>query len=226
MARGRQMGRLKLSPPSEATRQKYLREWSAKALYERNRDFPQLSAATLFGAEAPLEVEIGPGTGEYLCALAAAHPRRVFLGIEASRKAIYLAVQLAEDKGLENILFVRANIKLLYGLIPAGAWQRVYLHFPDPVHKPKDEKYRVFDANFLDVMARCLRAGGEISVVSDKADFFNEMLELAEGDSRFEKTHAERYLEGFDPPVKSRFQQAWERKGLVPRRFVVRKIGA
>lgn len=220
------MGRLKLQPPSAAARRKYLREWSAKALYEHSQNFPQLSAAGLFGAAAPLEVEIGPGTGEFLCERAETHPESNFLGIEASRKAIYLAVQLAEAKKLENILFVRANLKLLYGLIPADSWGRVYLHFPDPVHKPKDEKYRVFDATFLNVMAESLPDGGEISVVSDKEEFLLEMLQLVERDSRFEKAHAERYLEGFEPPVKSRFQKAWERKGVVPLRFVVRKKGA
>lgn len=223
MARGRQIGRLELHPPSGEARKKYLREWSARALYERREQFPPLSSVALFGMETPLVVEIGPGTGEYLCALAEMRPEHLFLGIEASRRAVYHAVGLADEKGLNNILFLRANVKLLYPLIPANCWRRVYLHFPDPVHKAKDEKLRIFDGEFLDVMAKSLLAGAEISVVSDKEDFFREMLELVEGDTRFEKLHTERYLEGFEPPAKSRFQRAWERKGVTPRRFLVRK---
>ena len=212
--------------PSAAARDAYLRDWSAKALYEGSEHFLNLSSRELFRQEAPLEVELGPGTGEFLCALAEANPQINFLGIEASRRAAYHAVGLAEAQGLGNILFVRADIKLLYPMIPPKSWNKVYLHFPDPVHRRKDERLRIFDEEFLDVMAKCLQPHGEISVVSDKDDFFLEMLDQVERDGRFGKVHPERYLAGFQPPVKSRFQQAWERKGIVPKRFIVSKIEA
>jgi tRNA G46 methylase TrmB len=97
------------------------------------------------------------------------------------------------------------------------------LHFPDPVHKARQEKLRVLDTEFLDAIAYGLVEGGELSVVSDKQDFFLEMLELVEQDHRFEKQHIARYLDGFEPLIKSRFQLAWERKGISPKRFVVSK---
>jgi hypothetical protein len=49
------------------------------------------------------------------------------------------------------------------------------------------------------------------------------MLELIEQDNRFEKTHYERYLTGFDAPIISRYQRLWERHGLATLRFEVRK---
>lgn len=223
MARGRQMGRLKLKRLSEETRNAYLYEWKAKDLVENPRDFPKLTSPAIFGNQAPLEVEIGPGTGEYLCDLAARHPETNFLGVEASRRALSHAVGRAGEAGLENIRFIHVNFKLLYPLMVPESWSKVYLHFPDPVHKRKDEKQRIFDAAFLDKMAQVLIPGGETSVVSDEHSFFMQMLERAEGDARFEKTHPERYLEGFEPPKKSRFQRSWERKGVVPLRFVLRK---
>jgi tRNA G46 methylase TrmB len=72
-------------------------------------------------------------------------------------------------------------------------------------------------------MASTLVSGGELSLASDKPAFFFTMLELAEADVRFEKTHTERYLQGLDGPVKSRFQLFWERKGITPLRFVLRR---
>jgi len=168
-------------------------------------------------------VEIGAGTGEYLCSLASQRADVNFVGIEASKRAAYYATKLAAERGIRNLRVIKANVKLLYPLIPSGAWSSVYIHFPDPAHKRKDEKHRVFDRAFLDVMARALLPGGEISVVSDKVDFFREMLEIIKVDSRFERMHAEDYLDGFEPEEKSRFQLFWEGKGVRPRRFIFRK---
>jgi tRNA (guanine-N7-)-methyltransferase len=225
MARGRQIVRLKFKEPTAAMRAKYLDEWSARALYEGRREYAELSSPGLFRDERPLEVEIGPGTGEYICALATERPGHNFLGVEASRRSVYYAVRLASEAKLENIRFLRANVKLLYDLIPGESWDRVYLHFPDPVHKRSDEKHRVFDGEFLDVMARALTPQGQISVVSDKVDFFEEMRELAAGDRRFAFAHEEPYLGDFKLIAKSRFQRFWERKGVQARRFVIRRAG-
>ncbi len=59
--------------------------------------------------------------------------------------------------------------------------------------------------------------------MTDHETFFLEMLALLEADCRFEKAHAERYLIGFEPEVKSRFQHIWERHGLPILRCELRK---
>ena len=41
-----------------------------------------LTAETLFGKSGALAFEIGPGTGEFLCAMAQSCPSRLFLGAE------------------------------------------------------------------------------------------------------------------------------------------------
>jgi tRNA (guanine-N7-)-methyltransferase len=130
----------------------------------------------------------------------------------------------AADRQMTNLLVLRADFKLLAPLLPQGGWRAVYLHFPDPPHKREDEKRVIFDAQFLDQMSTTLERGGALSVVSDHEAFFARMLQLAEGDARFSKTHTERYLDGFEPAVKSRFQRVWERKGRRPRRFLLRRL--
>lgn len=197
--------------------------WDPKLLHERIVDFPAISSRTLFGNDAALVVEVGPGAGEFLCDLAGRNPGKNYLGIEVSRRAALHCVWLAEKRELDNVKIIMASVKRLYPLVEKETWEAVYLHFPDPVHKRKDEKLRVFDQSFLDAAAKGLVVGGRLSVVSDKADFFFEMLELAEGDGRFSKQHAERYLSGYEPGVKSRFQRSWERKGIRPKRFVLTK---
>jgi hypothetical protein len=62
--------------------------------------------------------------------------------------------------------------------------------------------------------------------MTDHKAFFLELLALLEADCRFERTHAERYLVGFEPEVKSRFQRIWEGHGLLILRCELRKRAA
>ena len=223
MPRGRHLVRIKAKPLDPAVAQKYWLDWDAKALRRDAGMFPPLTSPALFGNRRPLEVEIGSGSGEYLVALASHNPETNFLGIEVSFRSATFAATLASKAELDNLRILRANFKLLYPNLQADSWARVYLHFPDPVHRREDRKRNLFTAEFLDAMASTLLPGGELSVASDKPEFFLAMLDLAEEDNRFEKVHAERYLEGLETPVKSRFQRFWERKGIGPLRFVLRR---
>ena len=223
MSRGRQIGRLKLRPLSPRA-QHLLLDWDPGELYSHPEQFHQLNSDELFGNGHPLEIEIGPGSGEYLCYLASSQPVTNFLGIEVSRRSATACAAMAAEQGLANLRVLRADFKLLPPLFPVGGWRRVYLHFPDPPHKTSDEKRRIFDRAFLRQMAATLASDGEISVASDILAFLLEMLQLAEGDARFQVAHAAPYLEGLDAPVKSRFQSFWEGKGVRPLRFILRKV--
>lgn len=220
MARGRRLSRVRLKPLSPEAEAKYLQDWSANALRLNIQGFPQLSSRNLFGNDFPLEVEIGSGTGEFLVAMASENPGINYLGVEVSHRRSLYAVALAAEAGLANILFLRANFRLLRDLIPEGGWGKVYLHFPDPVHKRKDEKRNVFGIGFLEAVAWGLEIGGKLSVASDNPSVFFPLLEQIEGDLHFEKTHSDRYLEGMGELPKSRFQRMWEHKGVVPLRVL------
>lgn len=223
MSRGRFITRIKLKPADRVRTGRILLDWDAKQLLANPAEFPQLTSPALFGDQRRLEVEIGMGTGETLVSLAQANPDANYLGIEVSHRAAAYAATLAADAQLNNVRILRANFMLLKPLLEANSWGRVTLHFPDPVHKRRDLKRSLFTTAFLDSMATTLVPGGLISVASDKPGFFLSMLALAEGDVRFEKAHPERYLKGLEPPVKSRFQLFWERKGVTPLRFVLRR---
>jgi tRNA (guanine-N7-)-methyltransferase len=223
MSRGRRINRIKLKPWDEAKLHRYRLDWDAKDLLRDPDDFPRISSPALFGNQRPLEVEIGAGSGEMLVSLAKQSPGTNFLGIEVSHRAAIYAASLAADAQLGNLRILRANFKMLIPLLEPNSWERAYLHFPDPVHKRRDIKRSIFTAGFLDAMASTLLPGGELSVASDKPEFFFAMLELAEDDGRFERACAARYQEGLQTLVKSRFQLFWERKGIRTLSFLLRK---
>ena len=203
MSKGRQIGRVKFLPPSPETAKKYLRYWRSKDLYYSPEAFPKINSRSFFGIEQSLHLEIGCGTGEYICALAERNKDEYFIGIDYSRRAIYYAVETARRKALENIIFIQADFKRTYHLLEEESLKKVYLHFPDPNYGKKHIKDRVFEPHFLDHMHLALTASGQLSVVTDQEDLFMDMLAIAEADPRFEKKHAERYLTTFDPIEKS-----------------------
>ena len=223
MSRGRRIARIKLVPPSPQAAKKYLLEWDNRSLYHHPEKYPALTSKNLFHATSPMALEIGCGTGEFLISSAAAQPNDNFVGVEISRRAVYHAVNIAEQASLDNIKFIKADIRLLYPLLESDSWQMIHLNYPDPNYNPGRRKHRIFDDQFLDASHAALTTEGKISVVTDQLPFLEDMLTIVENDQRFEKTHEQRYLEGFSPAQKTRFQQAWDRYKRTNYYFELRK---
>ena len=201
----------------------YLLRFHPQDLYHRWQTFPAVTSEDLFGNAQPLELEIGCGSAEFLCSLAAKTPATNFIGVDISEKVLSRAVEIAASLRLANIKFINANFQQMYLLLRPHSLQAVYLHFPDPHLKPRCQKRRLLNAAFLDHMATALTINGRLSVMTDIESFFLDMLLLVEQDARFEKTHTQRYLFGFEPEVKSLFQRVWELHGEPVFRFEVRK---
>lgn len=208
----------------ERSLEKYLLQWRTGELYANPEEFPRLAAQDLFGKPGLLSIEIGCSTGEYLSSLAGAHPNRLFVGIDINLKSLVVATGHAAAQSLENIRFIKAPMQWLYPLMVPQSLEAVYAHFPDPSLRPKYRKRQLLNQAFMDNMHRALVPGGIISFVTDNAQLFEGLLELVEPDRRFEKTHAERWISGFEPEVKSRYQLYWEQHGIPIKRVELRKL--
>lgn len=211
MSRGRRISRLKMIPPTPDTAKKYLLDWENRDLYKHLNNFPNLSRKNLFSLNGKMTLEIGCGTGEFLCLLAKENPKKSFLGVEVSRRAIYHAVDLANQQNLNNILFIKADLKLLYGLMMPDSWGIVYLHFPDPNYGKQHLKHRIVNETFLNAMYSSLGNVGKINIVTDQKPLLEDILNIFNADNRFSKTKSESLLKGEDLDVVSRFHKTWIR---------------
>ena len=145
------------------------------------------------------------------------------MGVDSYVKVLYRAVERAEEQGLANILFVRAPIQFLYPLLQPASVQSVYVHYPDP-HLRSRGQHKIINPTFLDAMHRALYPDGTLSLMTDHEGWFlEEVLPLVEGDPRWRKLHNERYLVGYEPGVKSRYQKMWERHDVPPLRLMLAK---
>jgi len=217
---------LKATPPGEEAARKYFLRWQSGDLYRSPESFPRISSQALFGNELPLELEVGSGTGEFLCSLAANDPAANYVGIDISLKSVYAAVHRVRDLELGNIKFVKGAIQYVYPLFVPASLRMIYLHFPDPCLRPKYRDKRVFNPRFLDAAYLALEAGGHISVMTDVRVLFDIMAAILKQDPRFEMGESPDPA-GLPAPaaVKSRYQAVWERQGTQPLRFLARKSG-
>ena len=214
---------IRTRPLEEREIAQYLRILNARDLYYQPETFPRLCSHHLFGNGAPLELEVGCGTAEFLCSLASREPEANFIGVDIARRPLYKAVAVASSLQLSNVRFLNANFAQLYPLLEPCSLRQVYVHFPDPNTRPKFQRRRLVTPAFLDAIYPALVPGGGLSLMTDHSALFQEMLAVVEADSRFQKAHDERYLVGFEPEIKSRFQRIWERHGLPVLRLEVRK---
>ena len=136
----------------------------------------------LFGACAPLEVEIGFGNGEYLVRRARERPERHFVGIELEWASMQRALRNAAKIHVPNVrlLLIDAHLAMQRLFFPL-ALQRVYSLFPCPWPKERHAKHRLFSHSFLRLLNSRLRPGGEVFVLTDHRAYLHWVLEQIPG---------------------------------------------
>jgi tRNA (guanine-N7-)-methyltransferase len=139
----------------------------------------QLSSATLFGNDQPLEIEIGSGKGLFLANTAQATPSHNFVGIEIIAKyARHAAARLARAE-LGNGMMISGNAEPLFvARIEPSSLEAVHVYFPDPWWKKRHRKRRVVNETSVRNLSRSLRIGGRFHFWTDVLDYFEQTIEL------------------------------------------------
>jgi tRNA (guanine-N7-)-methyltransferase len=124
--------------------------------------------AAVFGREAPLEVEIGFGKGQFLLTMAAARREVNVVGLEIRDFLVQSVMERAKAQGLSNVFALHCNANTAIDVLfdPAEV-ARFYVHFPDPWFKKRHHKRRVVTPETAASMMRLLRPGGEVHVMTD-----------------------------------------------------------
>ncbi len=166
---------------------------------------------TEFGRRAPRTLEIGFGDGESLAELARRHPDRDFIGIEVHRPGVGHLLNIAEREGLSNLrVFTRDAVEVLESAIADGALDAVLLFFPDPWHKKRHHKRRIVRPEFVALIHRKLRAGGQFHLATDWEDYAEHMLATVSAHPGFANLSGEG---SFAPRPEQRPITKFERRG-------------
>lgn len=129
----------------------------------------------IFGNPHPVEVEIGPGKGGFLLAMARSYPQRNFFGIERSRRKASRLSLLIKQEGLANVIVIHADATcILFTLIPPESVSAYHIYFPDPWWKKRHHKHRLFQGSLAMNLARTLSSGGYLFLATDLHDYLAE----------------------------------------------------
>ncbi len=160
--------------------------------------------AQLFGRPGPVELEIGPGTGERLAREAGAHPDRNYLGVELQWGRLARALERCGRAGCRNVRGTLADARfVLHRVAPPRSLDRVVALFLDPWPKDRHEGRRLFGRPFQELVASRLRDGGEVYLVTDHGPYADWVCEQARGGP----LRAER--REIRPGFGTRFEEKW-----------------
>ena len=124
--------------------------------------------AAVFGNDRPVEVEIGPGRGDVLLALAAAAPATNFFAIERAARSAAAITAKAVERRLTNVRVVTGDARCIIArLVPDASVAAYHIYFPDPWPKTRHRARRLNDPSFAGEVARTLARGGVLHLASD-----------------------------------------------------------
>lgn len=172
----------------------------------------RLDPAALFGREAPLTIEIGPGTGDQIAAAAARHPERDFLALEVWQPGIARLVSRAAEAGVRNVRVVEADAaQALPIMLPDACATEVWTFFPDPWRKARHRKRRLVSDSFALEVARLLVDGGTWRLATDWDDYAWQMRDVVEACPLLTNPHVGERPDPRDPePPRGGFAPRWE----------------
>ncbi|MBN2680704.1 tRNA (guanosine(46)-N7)-methyltransferase TrmB [Acidithiobacillus montserratensis] len=157
-----------------------------------------------------LTLEIGFGNGEHLAALAAAHPEQGFIGAEVHTPGVGSLLLQMDNAGINNIRIVHDDVVAWMKTLPDALFQRIIIQFPDPWPKTRQQKRRLIQPEFADMLCRLLQIGGELQLATDWADYAEQMLTVLNQTRGLHNAQADN---GFAERPANRIPTRFERRG-------------
>ncbi len=130
-----------------------------------------------FGNENPIVLELACGKGEYTVGLAEVYPEKNFIGIDIKGERIARGSQQALERGLVNVAFVRTDIRYLTEFFAGQEIAEIWITFPDPQPRPKQDKHRLTHPRFLSVYKQLLINNGTLHLKTDSRELFEYSLQ-------------------------------------------------
>lgn len=139
-----------------------------------------------FKNDNPITLELACGRGEYTIGLAKLFPQRNYLGVDIKGDRIWKGSKHALTEGLVNVGFLRTFIHNLDDFIAEDEIEEIWLTFPDPRPKDRDERRRLTNPRFLELYKSILKSGGWFRFKTDNTGLFEYTLELLQSRSDVE----------------------------------------
>jgi tRNA (guanine-N7-)-methyltransferase len=169
-----------------------------------------LDAASAFGRNSPLILEIGFGMGEATAHIARVRPADNFLCCEVHEPGVGALLKRIGEHHITNIRILQHDaVEVLDQMLPEGSLDGIHIFFPDPWHKKKHNKRRLIQSPFVAKLAARLKVGGYIHCATDWQPYAEQMLEVLGSEPLLRNT-----AEGYAPQPDYRPLTKFENRGL------------
>ena len=136
-----------------------------------------LDLDAVFGRRAPRILEIGCGMGETTALIAAAHPQNDYLGIEVHTPGVGSLLKEIATRDLTNLRVIQHDaVDVVRDMIAPGTLAGIHVFFPDPWPKKRQQKRRLIQAPFVQLLASRLAPNGYLHCATDWEDYAQQML--------------------------------------------------
>jgi tRNA (guanine-N7-)-methyltransferase len=123
-------------------------------------------------------LEIGFGSGEHLLWQAERNNEIGLIGCEPFINGMGSLLGALEERGIRNIRVHDGDAREVLAWLPDRSIGRIFLLFPDPWPKRRQQKRRLLAPETIHQLARVLLPGGELRFASDSGDYAAHALFL------------------------------------------------
>ncbi len=162
-------------------------------------------------------VELACGWGEYTTALAEKFIDKNFIGVDIKGERIWRGSQYAIKNDLTNVAFLRCHIVEILSLFEKDEVDEIWLTFPDPQPKDRNEKHRLSNKMFLEKYSQILKPEGYFRFKTDDNMLFEYTLQVLDGlkirdlDYTFDLYHSDLLAEHYS--ITTKYEKIWTDKG-------------
>lgn len=126
----------------------------------------------------PIVLELGCGKGEYTIDLAEKFPKKNFIGVDRKGARIWAGSKYALENELDNVAFLRIDIRFLHLLFASDEVDEIWITFPDPHPKKPHAKRRLTHPNFLKIYEQVMKQEGYVHLKTDNLALHQYTVEV------------------------------------------------
>lgn len=170
-----------------------------------------------FGNDNEIVVELACGWGEYTISLAEKYPDQNFIGIDIKGDRIWKGSQFALQNDMHNVAFLRTHIIEILKSFDKNEVDEIWLTFPDPRPKERDEKHRLSNKSYLEKYREILKPNGWFKFKTDNTELFEYTLQvladfnIKDHEFTFDLYNSSLMDEHYG--IKTKYERIWTEKG-------------
>jgi tRNA (guanine-N7-)-methyltransferase len=178
----------------------------------------------LANTQSPRWLEIGFGGGEHIAHQAALHPEVSLMGAEAFLNGVAKLLAHIEVSKVTNIRVFYGDARVLLDALSEQSVERLYLLYPDPWPKQRQNKRRFINPANLNHVQRILTPDGQFLFASDIPDYIEWTLDHVRQQGAFELVSQSD--QPYDNWIRTRYEAKAIREGRMPTYLTFQKRSA